>query len=139
MKKLLAVFVIFGTLSAYNVSADNIGAKKAALDAAEAWLQIVDEGRYSESWEHAAGLFRAAVQPEGWKQSMQAFRKPLGNVTSRTLASQKYSTSLPGAPDGEYVVIQFKTSFANKRSAVETVTPMKDIDGTWRVSGYYIK
>lgn len=48
-------------------------------------------------------------------------------------------TQLPGAPDGEYAVIQFETSFANKKSAIETVTPMKDPDGKWRVSGYFIK
>ncbi|MEW6584469.1 MAG: DUF4019 domain-containing protein, partial [Nitrospirota bacterium] len=52
--------------------------------------------------------------------------------------SKKYATSLPGAPDGEYVVIEFETSFENKKSAVETVTPMMD-SGKWRVSGYYIK
>ena len=49
------------------------------------------------------------------------------------------ATSLPGAPDGEYVVIQFEASFGNKRASVETVTPMLDKDGQWRVSGYYIK
>jgi ribosomal protein S17E len=37
------------------------------------------------------------------------------------------------------VVIQFKTSFEHNPDAVETVTPMKDSDGQWRVSGYYIK
>jgi hypothetical protein len=44
-----------------------------------------------------------------------------------------------GPPDGEYVVIQFETSFENKKSAIETVTPMLDQDGKWRVSGYFIK
>src|SRR6187402_2269643 len=29
--------------------------------------------------------------------------------------------------------------FANKASAVETVTPMRDKDGSWKVSGYYVK
>jgi hypothetical protein len=53
--------------------------------------------------------------------------------------SKEYATSLPGAPDGEYVVIQFETSFENKNDAVETVTPMKDEDGKWRVSGYFIR
>jgi hypothetical protein len=37
------------------------------------------------------------------------------------------------------VVLQYQTSFANKKDAVETVTPMRDKDGQWRVSGYYIK
>ena len=50
-----------------------------------------------------------------------------------------YTTNLPGAPDGEYVVIQYKTSFQNKASAIETVTPMRDPDGVYRVSGYYIR
>jgi hypothetical protein len=36
-------------------------------------------------------------------------------------------------------VIQFETSFANKQRAVETVTPMLDTDGAWRVSGYYVR
>ena len=70
---------------------------------------------------------------------MLAYRKPLGNVLSRNLMFTKYTNTLPGAPDGEYVVIQYKTSFENKASAVETVTPMLDTDGIWRVSGYYIK
>jgi hypothetical protein len=36
-------------------------------------------------------------------------------------------------------VIQYDSVFANKASAVETITPMLDADGVWRVSGYYIK
>ncbi len=139
MRKLMAVCVILGVFSACNTSADNESARKAALAAAETWLRLVDSEQYSESWEQASELFQSAVQPEGWTQSMRAFRKPLGTVLSRTVDTQKYSTTLPGAPDGEYVVIQFKTSFTNKHSAVETITPMKDSDGIWRVSGYYIR
>jgi len=45
----------------------------------------------------------------------------------------------PLPPDGEYVVIQFKTSFENKKAAIETITPMLDKDGKWKVSGYFIK
>jgi hypothetical protein len=37
------------------------------------------------------------------------------------------------------VIVQFDTSFANKKEAVETITPMLDPDGQWKVSGYYIK
>jgi hypothetical protein len=70
---------------------------------------------------------------------LQAVRKPLGKPISRQVKTKTYKTSLPGAPDGEYVVIQFETSFENKKSAIETVTPMMDKDGTWRVSGYFIK
>jgi len=52
--------------------------------------------------------------------------------------SSEYRTTLPGAPDGEYVVIQFDSSFEHKESALETVTPVLE-EGKWKVSGYYIK
>ena len=63
----------------------------------------------------------------------------MGELVSRVVKSATYAKTLPGAPDGEYVVIQFETTFANKKSAVETVTPMVDSDGKWHVSGYYIR
>jgi hypothetical protein len=114
-------------------------AKEAALEASQAWLALVDGGNYSESWEEAAQYFKNAVLKAQWQQSMTAFRKPLGTVVSRKLKSMNFTRTLPGAPDGEYVVIQYDTSFENKKSAVETITPMHDIDRKWRVSGYYIK
>ena len=100
---------------------------------------MVDGGEYAHSWDEAAEYFKGAITREQWGQSLQGVRKPLGKVISREVKSKTYTTSLPGAPDGEYVVIQFETSFEHKKSAVETVTPMIDTDGKWRVSGYYIK
>ena len=117
----------------------NSEASKAAIEAAEVWLELVDKEQYGESWDEAAKYFQGAVSKAQWLSSMEAVRKPLGQTVSRSLKSKQYQTSLPGVPDGEYVVIQFNTSFEHKRSAVETVTPMKEQDGKWRVSGYYIK
>ena len=113
--------------------------KSEAIAAAEAWLALVDNAQYGQSWKEAASLFKGAVSESKWEEQMKGGRAPLGALTSRTVKKADYYTSLPGAPDGEYVVIQFQTSFANKSSAVETVTPMKDDDGRWRVSGYFIK
>jgi Protein of unknown function (DUF4019) len=100
---------------------------------------MVDSGNYGQSWREAAGYFKNEVMEEKWVQSLKAVRNPFGKRISREVKSTIYQTSLPGAPDGEYVVIQFKTSFGNKKSAIETVTPMFEKDGSWRVSGYYIK
>jgi hypothetical protein len=110
-----------------------------AQKAAEQWLSLTDTGDFSESWKTAAEYFQAAVPLEQWQRSLDAVRKPLGEVVSRKFKSAKYTRSLPGAPDGEYVVLQFETSFARKADAIETVTPMLDKGGRWRVSGYYIK
>lgn len=72
-------------------------------------------------------------------QSLNAAREPLGAVISRQLDNARAAAELPGAPDGEYVVFQFTTTFEHKRMATETVTPMRDNDGAWRVSGYFIR
>lgn len=130
---------MFLLISGAVVTAGNPEKEGAAVSAAEKWLAAIDEGKYSESWREAASYFKTAVQQEQWEQSLQAHRKPLGKLVSRKVKSKAYKTSLPGAPDGEYVVIQFETSFENKKQAIETVTPMMDVDRKWRVSGYYIK
>jgi hypothetical protein len=132
--------VIVGLILSDGVAmASGAGKETAAISAAEKWLATVDAGEYAASWNEAAEFFRNAVKPEQWEQSLQAARKPLGKVISRKVQTKTYKTALPGAPDGEYVVIQFETSFENKKAAIETVTPMMDKDGKWRVSGYYIK
>jgi len=71
---------------------------------------------------------------------LEGDKKAACEVILRAVKSKTYQTSLPGAPDGEYVVIQFETLFEKKKDrAIETVTPVMDTDGKWRVSGYYIK
>ena len=111
------------------------GAERAALD----WLTLVDAGDAHGSWAAAATLFRRAVPEQRWAESLAAARDPLGKVESRRLTATKQATQLPGAPDGEYVVFQFETVFEHKRASVETVTPMRDADGHWRVSGYFVR
>jgi hypothetical protein len=110
-----------------------------AQQSAESWLALIDAGKYAESWQEASQLFKGAVTKEEWKSKLRASRDPLGKMLSRKLKGATYTKTLPGAPDGEYVVVQYESSFEHKQSAVETITPMLDKDGMWRVSGYFIK
>jgi hypothetical protein len=110
-----------------------------AQKAAEQWLAVVDAGKFAESWKTAAAYFQAAVPQEQWERSLTAARKPLGDLTSRKLKSAHLTKSLPGAPDGQYVIMQFDASFAHKKDAVETVTAMLTKDDQWKVAGYYVK
>jgi len=110
-----------------------------AQAAAESWLKLSDAGDGAATWEQAAKLFKGVVTKEQWTQALAGVRPPLGKVVSRKLTSRQYSEKLPGAPDGKYVVIQYETVFEKKPSAVETITPMLDPDGVWRVSGYLIR
>lgn len=135
---LASVVMVFFLGLAAGLTADQ-KAEEAAVKASAQWLALVDAGKYGESWDECAQFFKAAVTKEQWKSSLDGARKPLGKLISRSVRSRQYTTSLPAAPDGEYVVIQYDASFGNKKSAVETVTPMRDKDGKWRVSGYYIR
>ena len=110
-----------------------------AQAAAESWLKLSDAADGAATWEQAAKLFKGVVTKEQWTQALAGVRPPLGKVVSRKLTSRQYSEKLPGAPDGKYVVIQYETVFEKKPSAVETITPMLDPDGVWRVSGYLIR
>ena len=138
MKIVCALAVAGVVLLAGGVRADE-ASEKAAVTAADAWLKLVDASQYGGSWDDAARLFKNAISKADWEKSLKGVRSPLGKVVSRKAFSKRYTESLPGAPDGKYVVIQYETSFENKKAATETVTPMLDEDGRWRVSGYFIK
>jgi hypothetical protein len=112
--------------------------EEAAVAAATEWLALVDAAQYGESWDEASSFLRAAVTREDWERQVGAVRGALGAVRERKVRSRTSTTSLPGAPDGHYVVIELSTSFAQKAEAVETVTPRLE-DGAWKVSGYYVR
>jgi Protein of unknown function (DUF4019) len=111
----------------------------AAQAAALTWLHLIDAGNYANSWETAAKLFKSSITQAQWISRVTPVRDPLGSVKSRSVLAAKFTRTLPGAPDGEYVVIRFTTSFEHMASATETVTQVKEADGQWRVGGYFIK
>jgi len=110
-----------------------------ATSAANAWLKLVDDGDYEGSWQHASTLFQDNVGIDAWTQKVAAVRGPLGPLLSRKLIDSHTATSLPGAPDGQYAVMHYQSSFKSKQSAVEIVTSMLDKNGEWRVAGYFIE
>lgn len=113
-------------------------AKSPAVRAADAWLAIVDSGNYDTSWQEAAASFKAHVTQAQWTAAMQQVRAPLGSVKTRTFASAKRTTTLPGAPAGDYAQVQYSTAFTAKPS-VETIIMTHEQDGQWRVDGYFIR
>jgi hypothetical protein len=142
MKPAILVLFIFLTLTMWPQTPTIPATQKPeelAQKSARAWLSLTDAGKYAESWDEAAAYFKHAVAKDRWVNAMKSTRAPLGAVRARKFKGATYTRTLPGVPDGEYMVIQYDTRFENKESAVETITPMLDKDGTWRVSGYYIK
>ncbi len=122
--------------------ADEADAKKAAVEAMQAWLKGIDAGDYAASWDQASKTFQAAITKDKWVAALEAVRKPLGDSTSRQLASAMEQKDIPtptgGVLSGDFVIAQFESSFANLKFAIETVTFEKQ-DGAWKASGYFVK
>ena len=136
-RSLISLFLVLSLFAAYAIAGQS--PEQSAQQAAESWLALTDTGKYAESWNQAGEIFRSAITEDQWVKTIKAVRGPLGKLLSRNLRIADFKTSLPGAPDGQYVVIQYDTVFEKKQTAVETITPMLEKDGKWRVSGYYIK
>jgi hypothetical protein len=110
-----------------------------ATQAAEQWLSLVDAGHSGASWDEAATLLRDVLKKQQWQVALAATRQRLGGLRSRRPLSRTSLSALPGVPRGEYCVIRYESDFEHKPGAVETITPMRDADGIWRVAGYFIR
>lgn len=110
-----------------------------AMAAAERWLALVDRGDAEASWAAAAKLLQSAVGEEAWTQSLRGVQGMLGRPRARDVTAVRYATELPGAPDGEYVVLEYTTEFERKRAGEERVVMMKEADGEWRAAGYHVR
>ena len=109
---------------------------KAQADA-QAWLALIDGGKYADSWTQAASVFRSKGDQNTWASQVKSVRDQFGAVESRKDFNVNLTKTLPGAPEGDYAIARFQTDFANKKQTVETVILTIE-DGQWRVAGYLI-
>jgi hypothetical protein len=111
----------------------------AAVAAARDWLLMTDHGDAAESHKRAGARFRAAMKVSEWQAALARERLPRGSVAQRTVVQTAFQRGVPGAPDAEIALLQFRTSFAKQADAGETVTLEREADGAWRVVGYFIR
>lgn len=114
-------------------------ATDAAQQAASDWLALVDQGRYNESYDQASQSFKVAVGREEWAVKARAARARAGKLVSRKLSRATETSNPPNAARGDYVFVIYNSSFANLKSAIETVVTIRDRDGKWRVVNYMIR
>lgn len=111
--------------------------EEAATKAALAWVALVDGQHWGESWDAAGTMFRSQVAKPQWASTIQSARQPFGAVSSRVLQTVTHTSTLPNAPAGEYMVIQFRTSFTKRPDSLESIFLDREATG-WRVAGYFI-
>lgn len=102
------------------------------------WLDMLDKGRYEDSWDKGSLMFRNTISKKEWKKAMDDMRKPLGSVLSRSVLDIRTSKDPKGLPAGDYMVFFYKTAFANKKEAHELVTLVQESDRQWRVLTYEV-
>lgn len=109
-------------------------AEAEVVRAARDWLVLHDEGRWRECWDATGASFRKMNSLSHWSEVAQQVRPPMGAVISRVAISQE----LVPAPPAGVEVVKFRTNFANKPDAVETVSLARE-DGAWKLVGIFIE
>jgi len=110
----------------------------AAIKVADAWLAMVDANDHQGSWEATGELFKGEVSAQEWQASMSEVREEMGAVTQRLLSDLTRESVMPGAPEGEYILMEYSSSFEKQGRGAELVVCMKE-DGEWRVVGYFVQ
>jgi hypothetical protein len=109
-----------------------------AVAASKSWVAEIDSKAYADSWKDASAFFQGGVSQDKWEGMVQSIREKLGSMQGRVFDAIKLTKSLPGVPDGDYAIVSFRSSFANKADATETITLILE-NGHWKAGGYFIR
>lgn len=110
----------------------------AAVASAHKWLQLLDQGKYAESWQQAAPFVHQSLRQDKWVEQLTKARKPLGALKSRELTALQKVENEPGVPEGEHVRLRFNISMEHKMIGIETLVLSKNDSDQWQVVGYFI-
>jgi Protein of unknown function (DUF4019) len=116
----------------------HIADEQAAERQALGFLAYLDQGRYADSYAYTGMLIRAQLDRDAYTTQITKTRAGAGALQGRELIDAGYTTTVSGAPEGQYVVLHYHASFADRQDATETVY-LALAKGYWRVSGYNIK
>jgi hypothetical protein len=105
---------------------------------AREWLAMADKDDGEASWKAAGKKFQIAMPVAKWTPALADVHGPMGKVVQRAMIGTTFDKSFPGAPDGEYATVEYRTAFENRSDNHETVTLEHEGDGVWRVIGYSI-
>jgi D-alanyl-D-alanine carboxypeptidase len=97
----------------------------------EAWLALVNAGKYSESWDSLSSDLKAKYTRQSWPDALTPFLKKVGGLNRREFKSA-------ASPRPEEAVVDFESSFSKLKSGTESVFLKRENDGKWHVSSYSI-
>ena len=133
-----AVFAFATSPLAVPVAAPGLGSAGAAAvtseasEAARRWLELGDAARWDDGYRGTGSAFQKLNTAAKWTEVSLTVRAPLGALVSRVLLG---ADDVP-SPQG-YHVVKFRSSFANRARATETVSLVRE-GGIWKVAGIYL-
>ena len=134
MRIVVTLVLILGFVVA--CAGDDTRTNESPQSAAEAFLSLIDQDDYQESWTEASKLLRDNVDANQWAEHAASYRQPLGIAAYRKLNSIEFHDSLEEMPAGDYALVFFDSSLADNGNASEMVGLVLDDNSVWRVIGY---
>ncbi len=108
-----------------------------ALDAAEAYLALIDGKRYAETWQTAGPALKGMSNEVMWVNTLMLTRKIIASRGTRTAGRRvQHPRADARAPEGEYAVPEFV-----RRAGDTTVTEkvvMQKHESHWMGVGYFV-
>ena len=101
-----------------------------AARAAEAFLAMVDQSRWADSYAATGAEFRRLNTLKVWSDVSARIRPPLGEVLTRDIVGNEY---VPAPPEG-YRLVKFRSAYANGTQQTESLSLAWE-DGAWKVVG----
>jgi hypothetical protein len=117
--------------------ADHAAEVTAATEQAAHWLDALDAGRYDEGWSSLATVMTQGRTVDDFKADISGPREALGKPISRELRHAEFSTTVRGAPTGNYVTVSYLSQFSNAPPVFETILLTLE-DRRWRIGGYSV-
>ncbi|NBB87390.1 MAG: DUF4019 domain-containing protein [Bacteroidetes bacterium] len=105
-----------------------------AREAADAWLALFDADDIEGTYETAAETFKTQVEMQDWQMQAEQVKQAVGELDGRTYMETTYADELPQAPEGDYMIVQYDTQYANL-NVTEFVILVLEED-TWRMVGF---
>ena len=109
-----------------------------ALQAAQAWLALVDRADWAGSYTAAHPNLRTTTDRAAWDYRLKELRGDLGDIKGRKLVKSEFSGDRPQAPREPFYAFVFDTETGKAGRVEESLTCRLDPAGVWRVSGYFI-
>lgn len=103
---------------------------EAAIKAADAWLKLIDAGKYGEGWEQGVSFAKKLARKEDSVRAYEQMAQHLGKSKSPRVLSKRELL-----PDN-VVALEYAASFEKLNEAVERLLMKRDVDGEWRAMTY---